>query len=113
MGAVVSRTEGELVRLVIESVDVAPLLEIGGSVAVSGVCLTATEIDGAKFHVDVAPETLRRTTLGERAADGVINLELPLRADAPLGGHFVQGHVDGVGRVGFAGRRDGDYVLRV
>jgi riboflavin synthase len=61
----------------------------------------------------VAPETLRRTTLGRRVEGDAVNLELPLRADARLGGHFVQGHVDAAARVRHAGDRDGDYVLTI
>jgi riboflavin synthase len=61
----------------------------------------------------VAPETLRRTTLGRRVEGDAVNLELPLRADARLGGHFVQGHVDVAARVRHAGDRDGDYVLAI
>jgi riboflavin synthase len=77
----------------------APELAEGGSVAVNGVCLTATRVDGAGFAADVMPETLRRTALGGLEAGERVNLELPLRADARLGGHFVQGHVDATGTV--------------
>ena len=74
-------------------------LERGDSIAVNGVCLTATEVDDERFSADVMSETLRRSSLaGVRAGDGV-NLELPLRASDRLGGHVVQGHVDGVGSV--------------
>jgi riboflavin synthase len=74
-------------------------LRTGDSIAVNGVCLTATAVDGASFRADVMHETLRRSSL-ERLAEGApVNLELPLRADDRLGGHFVQGHVDGVGTV--------------
>lgn len=105
--------KGDLVGLVIDEGTIAGSLRTGDSVAVAGVCLTATSIDGSRFHVDVAQETLRRTTLGRlRAGDGV-NLELPLRADARLGGHFVQGHVDGVGTVEHAGEKNENYVLRM
>ena len=71
----------------------------GDSIAVSGVCLTITALDGGTFAADLAVETLRRTTLGSlRPGDGV-NLERPLRLDQRLGGHIVQGHVDGVGTI--------------
>lgn len=94
-------------------------LKIGDSVAVSGVCLTALAIEAeavpARFSADLAAETLSRTTLSRLAAGAKVNLELPTPAGAPLGGHVVQGHVDGVGTlvtlepvtVG------GDWVLRV
>ncbi|HYF25933.1 MAG TPA: riboflavin synthase [Baekduia sp.] len=71
----------------------------GDSIAVNGVCLTATGICGDRFGAAVMHETLRRSSLGELAAGGRVNLELALRADARLGGHIVQGHVDGVGVV--------------
>ena len=75
-------------------------LTAGDSIAVNGVCLTVTSTDPNGFQVDVSPETLRVTTLGQFAPDRLVNLERPLRADARLGGHFVLGHVDGVGRIG-------------
>lgn len=74
-------------------------LTAGDSIAVNGVCLTVTSTDPNGFQVDVSPETLRVTTLGQFAPRRVVNLERPLRADARLGGHFVLGHVDGVGRI--------------
>jgi riboflavin synthase len=69
----------------------------GDSVAVNGVCLTATGICGQRFGFDVMQETLRRSSLAELDAGSRVNLELALRADARLGGHIMQGHVDGVG----------------
>jgi riboflavin synthase len=84
------------------SVRVDPPLEFaaGDSVAVNGVCLTATEVDDqGGFDADVMPETLRRTALGALAEGDDVNLELPLRASDRLGGHVVQGHVDGLGSV--------------
>jgi riboflavin synthase len=74
-------------------------LQPGDSVAVNGVCLTATRIEDGVFHADVMHETLRRSSLGDAAPGGTVNLELPLRATDRLGGHVVQGHVDGVGVV--------------
>jgi riboflavin synthase len=78
----------------------ADSLADGDSVAVNGVCLTATAVQDRRFHADVMNETLQRTSLAQAAPGGRVNLELPLRAGDPLGGHIVQGHVDGVGRVG-------------
>ncbi|MBJ7332425.1 MAG: riboflavin synthase [Solirubrobacteraceae bacterium] len=72
---------------------------LGDSVAVNGVCLTAVTIDGGSFTADVMHESLRRSSLGELAAGDPVNLELALRADARLGGHIMQGHVDGLARV--------------
>jgi riboflavin synthase len=68
----------------------------GDSVLVNGVCLTATEPGGEEFGADVSPETLRRSSLGSLAAGDRVNLELPLRPADRLGGHIVQGHVDGL-----------------
>jgi riboflavin synthase len=107
------RDKGDLRELVIDCHDLAPELERGASVSVSGVCLTATELDGSSFQVDVATETMNRTRLGAIAPGEMVNLELPLRASDRLGGHFVQGHVDELGRVTEAGPRGGDYVVRV
>jgi riboflavin synthase len=76
-----------------------PDLEPGDSVAVNGVCLTATEVAGGGFAADVMDETLRRSSLGGLGAGDPVNLELPLRATDRLGGHVVQGHVDGLGEV--------------
>jgi riboflavin synthase len=74
-------------------------LSDGDSVAVNGVCLTATGVTPGGFTADVMEETLRRTALGSLTPGDPVNLELPLRATDRLGGHFVQGHVDGVGMV--------------
>lgn len=79
--------------------DIAGALKIGDSISVNGCCLTVVELDGNDFAADLSGETLRRTSFGERKAGDVVNLERPLAAGARLGGHFVQGHVDGVGRV--------------
>jgi riboflavin synthase len=78
----------------------APLgLAEGDSVSVNGVCLTATGIDDGRFEADVMPETLRRTSLGTLGEGDSVNLEPALRADGRLGGHIMQGHVDGTGTV--------------
>jgi riboflavin synthase len=71
----------------------------GDSIMVNGCCLTAVELRADTFLADLSGETLRRTSFDEKKAGGLVNLELPLAAGARLGGHFVQGHVDGVGRV--------------
>jgi riboflavin synthase len=81
------------------AVDTRLELAEGDSVAVNGVCLTATEVSGGGFRADMMNETLRRSSLGALAVGSRVNLELPLRAADRLGGHFVQGHVDGVGGV--------------
>lgn len=74
-------------------------LALGDSVAVNGVCLTATEVGEGWFAAEVMNETLGRSSLGGLAGDDAVNLELPLRATDRLGGHIVQGHVDGLGTV--------------
>jgi riboflavin synthase len=74
-------------------------LEKSGSIAVNGCCLTAVDITDETFAADLSGETLRRTSLGEMKRGTRVNLERPLTASKELGGHFVQGHVDGVGRV--------------
>lgn len=79
--------------------EIAGALKIGDSISVNGCCLTVVELDGNDFAADLSGETLRRTSFGEKKAGDVVNLERPLAAGARLGGHFVQGHVDGVGRV--------------
>jgi riboflavin synthase len=99
LGTVVSvdRSGGGAV-LTVES-KLGPQIGEGDSVAVNGVCLTATGICGERFGFDVMRESLRRSSLGEIDAGSKVNLELALRADARLGGHIMQGHVDGVGVV--------------
>jgi riboflavin synthase len=77
----------------------AGALSMGDSIAVSGVCLTATRVSDEEFEAQAIRETLARSTLGALSPGDHVNLELPLRADGRLGGHFVQGHVDGVGTV--------------
>jgi len=91
-----STTDG--VRLAIES-PLAGELREGDSVAVNGVCLTAVGLCGDRFGADVMHETLRRSSLAEVAAGTKVNLELAVKADDRLGGHIVQGHVDGVGAI--------------
>jgi riboflavin synthase len=93
---VVATADG--VRLQVATSLAAELSE-GDSVAVNGVCLTAVSADAQAFTAEVMNETLRRSSLAEVAAGGRVNLELPLRAQDRLGGHVVQGHVDGVGAV--------------
>jgi riboflavin synthase len=75
----------------------APDLSPGDSLAVNGVCLTVVSADADGVHTDVSPETARITTLGTVRRETRVNLERPLRADARIGGHFVQGHVDAAG----------------
>ncbi len=91
--------EPEGLRFEIDAPATASQLGIGDSVSVSGACLTATAVSNGSFSVTAVPETLSRTTLGRLEAGDEINLEPALHAGDPLGGHFVQGHVDAVGRI--------------
>jgi riboflavin synthase len=125
-GEVIGLVRGEgVARLTIaerEGAGIVGQLRLGDSVAVSGVCLTALEIETAafppRFSADLAAETMARTTLARLGVGSVVNLELPTPAGAPLGGHVVQGHVDGVGTlVALDAVKPGavgtDWVLRV
>jgi riboflavin synthase len=84
-------------RITIQAPGIAAQLHPGDSVAVSGVCLTALDIAPPLFHADLAAETVARTSLTTLAPGSIVNLELPTPAGTPLGGHVVQGHVDGTG----------------
>lgn len=108
------REVGGGAHLEIDAPRVAEGLEVGGSVAVDGACLTATEVAGGRFGADAVTETLRRTALGALASGDLVNLERPLRAGAALDGHLVQGHVDAVGTlVGRSAHDDGSHDVRV
>ncbi len=86
-------------NLVIATSDALQGMELGGSMAVNGVCLTITNFNADSFSVDMMPETLMRTNLGLLRVGDRVNLERPLAVGGRLGGHLVQGHVDGTGRV--------------
>jgi riboflavin synthase len=90
---------GESVRLVVHAPETASATAVGDSVSLAGVCLTAVEVADGTVAFDAVPETLRRSTLGHLEEGGGVNVEPALRAGDPLGGHIVQGHVDGVGRI--------------
>jgi riboflavin synthase len=94
-----AREHGGVLELEIEARDVARQLEVGYSVAVNGVCLTVTHTSRKAFTTQAMEETLARTTLGELHKGSAVNLELPVRLADRLGGHLVQGHVDGVASV--------------
>src|ERR1035438_9830931 len=97
-GTIVSlKDTGGVRRLTVEAPGLAGRLREGDSLGVSGVCLTALDVDPTFFHADLAQETLDKTSLGSLAPGAKINLELPTAAGSPLGGHIVQGHVDGCG----------------
>lgn len=94
-----SETGGRLRVSLAAAHEIAAALKIADSIAVNGCCLTVVERGKNDFAADLSGETLRRTGFGEKKSGDPVNLERPLAAGARLGGHFVQGHVDGVGRV--------------
>ena len=85
--------------LLIDASVVMDDLKVSDSICVNGACLTVTRVDGTTFSVDTVPETLLRTNLGGLRAGDPVNLERPMRMDGRFGGHIVQGHVDGTGKV--------------
>lgn len=90
---------GENRRITVEATTTPKELGTGHSVAVSGVCLTALDIKPKSFCADLAPETWVRTSFSRMHEGALVNLELPMKADGRFGGHIVQGHVDGVGKL--------------
>ena len=99
VAALAAAADGSGARLEVEAPWLAGELRLGESVAVNGCCVTVAESAAAGFAADLVAETLRRTALGGLAAGARVNLERPLALGGRLGGHLVQGHVDGVGRV--------------
>jgi len=95
-GRLVGRNGGDLV---VEAPETAAGTSVGDSVALDGVCLTATDVSDGRIAFHAVPETLARTTLAALEPGAEVNVEPALRAGEPLGGHYVQGHVDGVGHV--------------
>ena len=110
--AAVDRT-GDAIRLRLEAPETAAQVAIGDSVAVNGVCLTAVAVEDGALAFDAIPETLRRSSLGRLGPGDEVNVEPALRVGDPLGGHYVQGHVDGVGRVRSAAPAGDDVVLSI
>lgn len=86
-------------RITVSAPTFAPQLKTGDSIAVSGCCLTALDIEPESFHADLAAETVARTSLAYLTTGSIVNLELPTPAGTPLGGHIVQGHIDGTGKL--------------
>jgi len=100
-------------RLSIEAIDVLTGTKAGDSISVNGACLTVTSIDGKGFEVEIMPETVRRTTTGRLHYGDKVNLERAVPADGRFGGHFVQGHVDDVGKVISIKPEEGAYIARI
>ena len=90
---------GENRRITVTAEHAPKELKTGDSVAVSGVCLTALDIEAGSFSADLAPETWTRTSFSRIEEGALVNLELPMKADGRFGGHIMQGHVDGVGKL--------------
>ena len=97
-------------KLIMAAGDVLHGLNLGGSIAVNGVCLTVTSLQASSFTVDVMSETLKRSNLGVLKVGDRVNLERPLVLGGPLGGHLVQGHIDATGRVASM-RWDGEAMM--
>ncbi len=95
-GSVVSVTTG---KLAIAASQILDGIQLGGSIAINGICLTVTAFTDKSFSVDVMPETLRRTNLGLLHGGDRVNLERPLGLGGEIGGHLVQGHIDDTGRI--------------
>jgi riboflavin synthase len=96
---IIGQNGGTVTRITIKAKDVPSELKTGDSVAVSGVCLTALDVRDQQFSADLAEETLKRTSLQRLKSGSMVNLELATRAQDRMGGHVVQGHVDGTGTV--------------
>jgi riboflavin synthase len=96
---VAGQNRGSVTRITIKAENIPSELKTGDSVAVSGVCLTALDIGEHQFSADLAEETLKRTSLQRLKVGSIVNLELPAMAQDRMGGHVVQGHVDGVGSI--------------
>jgi riboflavin synthase len=100
LGRVVSAEGGAAgIRLVVEAPTIAAGTRTGDSIAINGCCLTAEAVDDDRISFHAVPETVARSTLERLRADDPVNLEPAIRAGEPLGGHYVQGHVDDVGRI--------------
>jgi riboflavin synthase len=100
LGRVVSaEAGGGGLALVVEAPETVAALATGDSISVNGVCLTAQDVGDGRVSVHAVPETLARSTFGGLAAGDAVNVEPAIRAGEPLGGHYVQGHVDAVGRI--------------
>lgn len=100
-------------KLVLDIGKLAPQVKNGDSIAVDGICLTVVNKKGRDISLDVSAETRRRTNLDQRKAGDRVNLELPLRGDSFVSGHFLQGHVEGLAKVGKWHRLKDDVLLRL
>ncbi|MBM3252276.1 MAG: riboflavin synthase, partial [Candidatus Omnitrophica bacterium] len=102
-----------LLQLTISVDDLSEQPEIGESIAVNGICLTLTKIEGNRLTFDVMQETIEKTNLEDLKIKDLVNLERALRANARISGHFVSGHIDGVGIIRRKEIRNGSYVFYI
>ena len=106
--------QGDGRRVTFSHPELCDELSIGASIAVNGCCLTVTSILNDQFTADLVPETVSRTNLGELKAGDFVNLELPMGATGRFDGHFVQGHIDGTGKIKACAKLDdGSYMIEV
>ena len=110
LGIIIGARSGSLV---IGAGEVLKGMKHGASIAVNGACLTVTDFDASSFSVDVMPETLKRTNLRSFRAGDKVNLERPMALGGQLGGHLVQGHVDGIGKIASSTRDGGVMLIRM
>jgi len=117
LSRIAGKSGDSVTRVTITAKNVPSELKLGDSVAVSGVCLTAVDIRTQEFSADLAEETMERTSLGSLKQGSLVNLELPARAQDRMGGHIVQGHVDGTARIAsleqIKGREDWRLVIDI
>ena len=114
MGEVVEiLQDGDFRRIRLQARRVLDDMQTGSSIAVNGVCLTARLVGDGGFAADLSQETLVRSSLQNLTAGSLVNLERPMPADGRFGGHIVQGHVDGVGRIGSFNRTADDWNLEI
>ncbi len=109
VGSIVSVTAG---KLTVGAKQALHDLQIGGSIAVNGICLTVIAFDERSFSVDIMPETLKRTNLSLLHAGDRVNLERPLKLNGEIGGHLVQGHIDDTGRVVLVAKEGEEVLMR-
>jgi len=113
-GTVTDLTRSEAgLRIAVECAAIAARVKIGDSVAVNGICLTVSSLDGGLLHFDAIAQTIGRTTLGAWQRGTRVHLEPALRLGDPLGGHWVQGHVEGTAQVESVDRSDGQWRVRI
>jgi riboflavin synthase len=112
VGRVLHIDTGDAGQLVVQASTALQGLKLGDSISVNGTCLTVVELSSDSFRADLSPETFRRTNLGDLQTGNAVNLERPLAAGDRMGGHVVQGHVDGTGRVQFFKPEGESYLFR-